>query len=111
MENSEYHINEEDIAQLERELRTFENSWEDEQQRLTIRWRFILISGLIGTLLAVFFFPAAWWVGLALVGYSAGSLFRMLKDQSQTTQRLNEHRDELRLARLLLEHHSDPGWH
>jgi len=99
-------ISPKDIDLLEKDLFDFSQKWKAIQSKRTARWRKMLIFGFIATLLIGFLFPQLWWIGIVLIAYSAGSLFMIIDQEAKTTTQIIEHKNQLKLARLLIKYDS-----
>ena len=97
-------IKPQDIDNLEKELFDFSQKWKVKQSIRTNKWRKMLLSGFVATLLIGFLFPLLWWVGIMLIAYSAGSLFMIIDQEAKTTTQILEHKNQLKLARLLIKY-------
>ena len=97
-------IKPQDIDNLEKELFDFSQKWKVKQSIRTNKWRKMLLSGFVATLLIGFLFPLFWWVGIMFIAYSAGSLFMIIDQEAKTTTQILEHKNQLKLARLLIKY-------
>jgi len=95
-----------DIDILEKELFDFSQEWQKNQSKRTDKWRKMLLIGFVLTLLISFLFPQLWWLGIVLIAYSAGSLFMIIDQEAKTTSQILEHKNQLKLARLLIKYDS-----
>lgn len=95
-------ISHSEIDKLENELTEFTEKWESSQHLRARRWRKWVLIGFIASLLTGLIFPGFWWTGLVFVAFSAGSLFMMINQRAKTSSQINEHKKQLKLARLLL---------
>lgn len=96
-------INPTDIDTLEQELITFTQNWEKNQSFRSLRWRQFILIGFLFTLIISFLMPQLWWIGLGLIAYSAGSLFRIIGQEAKTNSQILEYKRQIQLARYLLE--------
>ena len=96
-----------DIDKLEWELSEFEMQWRLTQQQRITKWRqFLLVSSLIIMgllLLSPKMLMLLWWLAIIVIGYTAGSLYKIISDEARTSQQILEHKQQIQLARLLLE--------
>lgn len=102
-----FDIDHKEIDKLEQELSDFEQHWRQIQQQRIIKWRqfllasFVVIMGLL--LLYPKMFILLWWLGIVLIGFTAGSLYKIINDEAKAAQQMLEHKKQLKLARLLLD--------
>ena len=94
MMNSSY------IDELEQRLHVFTSEWEETLKRKIFFWRVRLLSGFVLSLVVPIAFPAASWLWLVVMGMSAGSLFSLLKAESDMKKHVFRCREHIRQARI-----------
>ena len=97
-----------EIDELERVLNDFKKEWKELQRQRASKWRLYFLISFILTLVIAINYPAYWWLGIIVIGYFAGSLFTMLRQNAQTTHQIVEHQHQLKLVRLLRKFHASP---
>ncbi len=104
-------MNQKDIDDLEKDLKNFANNWQTNQQQRINRWRKIVFSTFLIILCLIFFLPGLivllWWLSVVFIGFSAGSLYKMINDEARTSYQIMEHKKQLKLARALLKFDAD----
>ncbi len=90
-----------EIAKLEEALNDFRKEWQDVQTKRSQLWRKYFILCSIGALMLFLLLPAFWWCGVFVIGYFAGSLFAMLRQNAKTSLQIIEHQKQLKLFKLL----------
>jgi 4-hydroxybenzoate polyprenyltransferase len=104
-------MNQKDIDDLERDLKNFVKNWQTSQQQRINSWRKMVFSAFIIILCLIFFLPELivllWWLSVVFIGFSAGSLYKLINDEARTSYQILEHKKQLKLARALLKFDTD----
>jgi len=101
-------VNQNEIDKLEKVLDDFKKEWEVLQNRRSSTWRKYFAISFVVALLLTIITPTLWWCGVFVVGYFAGSLFAMLRQNAKTSHQIVEHQKQLKLVRLLRKFQSSP---
>ncbi|MEE9325674.1 MAG: hypothetical protein V3U71_00150 [Cocleimonas sp.] len=104
--NSDTDINE--IEQLEKQLNAFKDEWNTIQSQKAKKWRIHFFISFILAIGLSLLFADLWWSGIVVIGYFAGSLYTMLRLNAKTSKQINEHQNQLKLARLLRNFEASP---
>ena len=97
-----------EIDKLEKVLDDFKQEWEVIRSRRASTWRkYFIISFVISLIMSVIS-PSLWWGGVFVIGYFAGSLLAMLRQNAKTSHQINEHQKQLKLVRLLRNFQASP---
>ena len=82
-------MNQKDIDDLEKDLSDFVKSWQKRQQKRVNKWRKYLFSAFVIILCLVFLLPQQyiylWWLSVVLIGFSAGTLYKIINDEARTS--------------------------
>jgi uncharacterized membrane protein len=101
-------VEQSEIDQLEKVLDNFKQEWEVLQSKRSSSWRkYFVISFAIAIMLSMLS-PSLWWGGIFVIGYFAGSLFMMLRQNAKTSHQINEHQKQLKLVKLLRNFQTSP---
>ena len=97
-----------EINEMEEILKSFKEEWDMLQNQRASNWRKYFLITFILALLIAMTYPSLWWTGIIVVGYFAGSLFAMLRQNAKTSQQIIEHQKQLKLVKLLRKFHASP---
>ena len=97
-----------EVVKLEKILNDFKNEWEEIQNKRSYSWRKYFVICFIGALLVSLLNPSFWWSGIFVIGYFAGSLFAMLRQNAKTSSQIVEHQKQLKLVKLLRNFETSP---
>lgn len=97
-----------EINEMEAVLKSFKEEWDILQNLRASSWRKYFLITFILALLIIMTYPSFWWTGIIVVGYFAGSLFVMLRQNAKTSQQIIEHQKQLKLVKLLRKFHASP---
>jgi len=89
------------IDELEKRLHVFTSEWEETLKRRIFFWRARLLGGFVLSLLIPLVFPAFSWLWLVVMGMSAGSLFSLLKADSDMKKHISRCKEHIRQARII----------
>jgi len=101
-------VDHKEVAKLEETLNDFKQEWEDIQNKRSHTWRKYFVICFIGALLVSLLIPSLWWCGIFVIGYFAGSLFAMLRQNAKTSSQITEHQQQLKLVKLLRNFETSP---
>ncbi len=90
-----------EIDKLETVLNTFKNEWEELQNQRAKKWRRNFLIGFCLTIILSILNAEFWWSSILVIGYFAGSLFSMLRQNTKTSKKIIEQQKQLRLVKLL----------
>lgn len=97
-----------EVAKLEKTLNDFKQEWENIQTKRSSLWRKYFLICCIGALILSLLVPTFWWSGIFVIGYFAGSLFAILRQNAKTSSQIIEHQNQLRLFKLLHNFETSP---
>lgn len=97
-----------EVVKLEKTLNDFKHEWEEIQTKRSSSWRKYFIICCLGALVVSLLIPSLWWCGIFVIGYFAGSLFAMLRQNAKTSSQIVEHQKQLKLVKLLRNFESSP---
>lgn len=90
-----------EIYRLEAVLKKFKNEWEQQQTQRAEKWRRNFLLGFCLTIIISMLNAQLWWSSIVVIGYFAGSLFSILRQNTKTSKKIIEHQKQLRLVKLL----------
>lgn len=96
-------INQSDIKKLENILISFKRNWDLQQNIRASKWRLYFLVSFLLVLIISANMPSLWWLNMAVIAYFAGSLFAMLRKRKIIYQQLAVHKNQIRVARLLID--------
>ena len=88
------------VDELEQRLANFSQDWEEALRKRVQLWRVRLLVGVVLSLALPQLFPSLYWLWLVVMGLSAGSLFALLKCNSNMNRHVNACREHIRNARI-----------
>ena len=97
-----------EVVKLEETLNDFKQEWEDIQKKRSQTWRKYFVVCFIVALVISLMVPSLWWCGIFVIGYFAGSLFAMLRQNAKTSSQITEHQQQLKLVKLLRNFKTSP---
>lgn len=97
-----------EVIKLEETLNDFKQEWEIIQNKRSNSWRKYFVICFICALIVSLLIPSFWWCGIFVIGYFAGSLFAMLRQNAKTSSQIVEHQNQLKLVKLLRNFESSP---
>ena len=104
-------MNQKDIDELEKDLKEFVNHWQNQQQKRIFTWRRFVLVVFVVFVSLVFLLPKLyvllWWLSIVFIGFSAGTLYKIINDDAKTAYQVLEHKKQLKLARALLQFDAD----
>ena len=101
-------VDQSEIDKLEKVLDNFRQEWEVTQGRRSSAWRKYFIICFVIALIMTVASPSLWWGGIFVIGYFAGSLFAMLRQNAKTSHQIIEHQKQLKLVKLLRNFQASP---
>ncbi len=104
-------VDENEIDKLEKVLSNFKQEWGDLQSEKSSNWRKYFVISFVTAIMLSIFSPTLWWSTIVVIGYFAGSLFTMLRQNAKTNSQIIEHRKQLKLVRLLRNFEASPYSH
>ncbi len=97
-----------EVVKLEKTLNDFKDEWEAIQNQRSSSWRKNFVISFIVALIVSILIPTFWWCGIFVIGYFAGSLFAMLRQNAKTSSQIVEHQKQLKLVKLLSNFETSP---
>ncbi len=97
-----------EVVKLEETLNDFKQEWEVIQNKRSGSWRKYFVICFLGALVVSLLIPSLWWCGIFVIGYFAGSLFAMLRQNAKTSSQIVEHQKQLKLVKLLRNFEASP---
>ena len=94
-------LSQSEIKQLENELVDFKENWENKLSERATKWRQNFLFIFIIVLSISISTPSLWWLNIAVIGYFAGSLFTMLRQNAKTAKEITNHQKQLKFVQLL----------
>ena len=101
-------VSQNEIDKLEKILYDFKDEWEALQSHRASKWRLSFFISFIVTLSVSLLYPFLWWLGIIVIGYFAGTLYSMLRQNAKTSTQINEHQQQLKLVKLLRKFQASP---
>ena len=101
-------VDQKEIDKLENILINFRSEWNDLQSQRSSSWRKYFVISFIIAILISMASPSLWWCGIIVIGYFAGSLFAMLRQDAKTSKQIVEHQKQLKLMKLLRNFQASP---
>jgi len=97
-----------EVVKLEETLNDFKQEWEVILNKRSNSWRKYFVICFISALLISLLIPSLWWCEIFVIGYFAGSLFAMLRQNAKTSSQIVEHQKQLKLVKLLRNFETSP---